>query len=148
MHDGSILSQHPRMLTCSTRLVRESRLLMNDGWRATVTSRRRIFRRRAIAGGSCVDGRRDSGLPDNRLHVRIRSLLLGQTLPPVDGSAWAGNGSGANQCACCGATISASHQEFEPESATGLYAHAECFMVWRAESYAQNGHQRQESDAT
>lgn len=148
MHDGTLLSQqHPRTLTRSTRLVHESRLLMHESWRVIAASRRCVLRRRVIAGGSSGDGHRDGGRPDNRLHLRIRALLANQTLPPVDGNAWAGNGNGVNHCACCGETISASHQEYEPQSAAGVYAHAECFMVWRAESDAHIGHQRQESDA-
>ena len=147
MRNGTVLSPHPEMLIRGACLVRESRTLMADGWRAAAASRRRIFRRLAIAGGSSAEGHRGTGPSDNRLYIRIRALLANQTLPPIDGRSWAGTGSGANQCACCGATISPSHQEFEPESAAGVYAHAECFMVWRAESIAHNGHRRQESDA-
>ena len=44
-------------------------------------------------------------------------------------------GSGINHCACCGEMIRASHPEYEPQSVAGLYAHAECFIVWREESF-------------
>ena len=144
MHGGPILSQHRETLTCSRRLVHESRSLMNSSWRAIAASRR--LRLGVIAGGSSVDGRRDghddAGFSDNRLHVRIRALLLNQTLPVIDGRSWAGMGSGDNHCACCGQAIRLGHPEYEPETAAGLYAHAECFIIWRQESAGLSAHDR------
>ena len=147
MHDGSILSEQlSATLSLRTRLVHGSRLLMNDSWRAVAASRRRILRRLVIAGGASVEGPRDGGLcdgrRDNRLHVRVRALLLNQTMPIIDGRSWAGMGSGVNHCACCGEMIRPGHAEYEPEIAAGLYAHAECFIIWRQESAGLSAHDR------
>ncbi len=132
MPDTTVLTEHSTTLTRATLLVRESRRLMNDGWRAAAASRRRVFRRPGIAGGS----------DDDQLRTSIRTRLADQTLPQIDGRAWAGNGSGLHICICCGDTIRRLDQEFEPAAAAGLHAHGPCFTVWLAESVGQRVYDR------
>jgi hypothetical protein len=76
---------------------------------------------------------------DDKLRAGIHAPLADQTLPPVNGCSWAGNGNGVNQCVCCGETIGSSDQEFGPRSAAGRYAHADCFNLWREESSLLKG---------
>ena len=130
MYDETILFPHSGMLFLGARLVRESRILMHDGWRATAASRRRVLRRPVIAGGASDETR------DDELRASIRARLVSLSLPCVDGRSWAGRGTGGNRCVCCGAVIACADGEFEPETHAGLYAHARCHQLWVTESIA------------
>src|SRR5262245_11864812 len=61
--------------------------------------------------------------------------------------AWAGKADGTHRCACCTLPVKRDDVEYEPQTARGLYAHAECFTVWRAESDLVERERRQEPGA-
>ena len=77
----------------------------------------------------------------DQVELRDRRVRAGDDVPDMtnaqrrqDGRAWAGNGSGLNQCVCCAKMIGRLDREFEPRAATGLHAHGPCYRVWLAES--------------
>lgn len=133
-----LLEEHVETIACVQRRVRAADAAAYDAWRAVATSLPRIARRRAICGGS----------DDDHLRKTIRARLADESLPRVDGRAWAGKGSGAQTCACCGEPIRRVDQEFQPTAAAGLHAHGPCFTIWLAESiglrmYARDGSARE-----
>ena len=91
-------------------------------------SRRRIFARLAISGGSAA--REDDALSES-IRARIRSQLAAGDLPRIDGGAWAGISRGDRDCACCQQPIPSAVPQYEPRDHPHLYAHLRCFVLWR-----------------
>ncbi len=91
-------------------------------------SRRRIFARLAISGGSAA---REDDAPAESIRARIRSQLVAGDLPRIDGGAWAGISRGDRDCACCQQPIPSAVPQYEPRDHPHLYAHLRCFVLWR-----------------
>jgi hypothetical protein len=91
-------------------------------------SRRRIFARLAISGGSAA---REDDAPAESIRARIRSQLAAGDLPRIDGGAWAGISRGDRDCACCQQPILSAVPQYEPRDHPHLFAHLRCFVLWR-----------------
>ena len=70
----------------------------------------------------------------DEFHEAIRARLAARTLPRIDASASAEDGSGTRRCVCCDRSIARWQPEYAPTLAPRLYAHGHCFLVWVAES--------------
>jgi hypothetical protein len=102
--------------------------VVGAAFRQIHASRRRIFARLAISGGSAA--REDDG-PAESIRARIRSQLAAGDLPRIDGGAWAGISRGDRDCACCQQRIPSAVPQYEPRDHPHLYAHLRCFALWR-----------------
>jgi hypothetical protein len=104
----------------SRKLLAASRLLI-------VRSRRLLNPAFEISGGS-----RGS---DENLRRTIRTRLATRVLFPVDGKVFAGKGTG-KLCTICAVPIALDDIEHEVVGPTPVFAHWDCYSIWRQESDA------------
>jgi hypothetical protein len=84
-------------------------------------------------------GASDAVLHNGDLRDRVRAALAHGQLPAVDGTAWAGPGTG-QVCSVCALAIQPSDVEYEVrDGESRLYAHLVCYTIWSDESFARPG---------
>ena len=91
------------------------------------------------------DGRasRTPDAMENELRRQIRARLSASRLPPADSISTSRRGTGV-PCIVCFRPIDSTHVEREVHSArASLYAHEECYKVWREESLARRMPERE-----
>jgi hypothetical protein len=116
-----------RMARNSASIVR-SMHIVGVACQQICASRRRIFARLPISGGSAA---REDDAPAESIRARIRSQLAAGDLPRIDGGAWAGISRGDRECACCQQPIPSAVPQYEPRDHPHLFAHLRCFVLWR-----------------
>ena len=71
---------------------------------------------------------------EDEIRERVRRALASGALPPNDGMARSGPGTG-RRCAICGNEIAAAETEFEAVSPRPILAHRACYHIWLQESF-------------
>ena len=115
----------------SQSCVEENRRLLSETRYRIAASRRRLNPAFAVTGAS------DGG--DEWLRAWVRARLASGALFPVGPKATAGNGSGRHRCVVCGNPVGRLEVEYEIAvgETSALVSHIRCYVVWRAESVAQ-----------
>lgn len=115
---------HPAELIATSRpCVAQNHALIRETRLRVAQARRACNPWFAVVGGSDASER--------MLRDMVRLLLAGGVLRPVDGHAWAGNGTG-RPCAVCGNPVTPMEVEYEVDG--DATAHTRCFLVWQEES--------------
>lgn len=121
------MSHAAELIATSRTCVAQNRALIRETRFRVAKARRACNPWFAIVGGSDASER--------MLRDMVRLLLAGGVLKPVDGHAWAGNGTGRT-CAVCGNPVTPMEVEYEVDG--DARAHARCFLVWQDESRSVN----------
>ena len=112
-----------------TVLLSESRARCLENRKLLARSRLLIARSRRLLSPSFEI----SGGSDENLRRTIRTRLATGSLFPVDGKVFAGKGTG-KLCSICGMPIPQGDIEHEVVGPTTVFAHWDCYSIWRQES--------------